>query len=549
MRRLACALACALSCALAGCSENAGQGTRPTGACAPPECALAPMMLAAEITPSPVDSSAFAPVELPIIALDPSGASFALELPRAVMLSGKVTIGQGVGARLLAGAVVASRPSRISGRPDRIFQAQIDPTSGEYALSVTPDLPGESYTLRVAASDASELPPQTFTGIDASSDTRFDLVLDDPATLLQLHGTVADPIGQPVPGLKVQAIDPASHAFLSTTATTDGSGAYAIRLARNLPSAITLVAAPGPEMSAPIGAPSLSMAVDVSKPGAGNSLTANLVEPPLPASIQLTYRVTGVGSSGAELPIAGALCRFSADVSDSASASGVTALFTTSATTSPDGQVTVALVPSAQGTRNYELVVAPPASSDFQRATFTLAVGQSSGVGAPVMLALRPEIIGRVLDSFGKPLPMASIQTGTATVAQLAAASLADVVSLASTTTGADGRFILSVDPGQYDLGIFPPAGSMLPLVWETGEEVQSNLDLGELTVPRGALVFAKVSSPDGQPRPGAQVQLYSLSPAAHCPSSEPSCLPTPRQAAAGTADGSGEAQLLLPAE
>ena len=163
------------------------------------------------------------------------------------MLSGKVTIGQGAGARLLAGAVVATRPSRIPGRPDPIFQAQIDPTSnGEYALSVTPTLPGESYTLRVAASDASELPPQTFTGIDASSDTRFDLVLDDPATFIQLHGTVADPIGQAVPGLEVQAIDPTSHALLSTTATTDGSGAYAIRLARNLPSsAITLIATPG----------------------------------------------------------------------------------------------------------------------------------------------------------------------------------------------------------------------------------------------------------------------------------------------------------------
>ena len=290
-------------------------------------------------------------------------------------------------------------------------------------------------------------------------------------------------------------------------------------------------------------------AVDVSKPGAGNSLTADLVEPPLPASIQLTYRITGVGSSGAELPIAGALCRFSADVSDPASASGVTALFSTSATTSPDGQVTVALVPSAQGTRDYQLVVAPPASSDFEHGTFTLAVGQSSGVGAPVMLALRPEISGRVLDPMERPLAMASIQTGTATVAALAAVSLADVVNLASTTTGADGRFILPVDPGSYDLGIFPPSGSMLPLVWETGALVQESLDLGELTVPRGALVLARVSSPDGQPRGGAQVQLYSLSPASNCPSAQPSCQPTPRQAAAGTADGSGEVQLLLPAQ
>jgi hypothetical protein len=541
----------------AGCAANNGASTMGGSYCTPPECSVDGTMFAIEITPPPTATDS-ARLDVATLVLDDNGF-FSIQLTAPVLITGQVSVGKAGNVFGLQGSVVASRPSRIPGRPDETFQTMLDTATGKYELPVTESLPGESYTLRVLPTDASEYPPQTFTVMaqavpGAPRMVGFDLVLDDPATLTQVNGVVTDPVGKPIPGLQVQALDPTSKQVVSTTTVTDANGSYAVRLSKSVqrlsPLAVLVTAAP--TNTAPTGTPMLQLNVDISKAGATNSITADLQSPPLPTPAQFSYRVTGVSRSGAEQPVVGAQLTFVAVVNDMTS-TGLAAVFQAQGQSDGDGVVTIDLVPGVgQTNRMYSVSVSPPSSSEFQAQTnLPLAVGPTptGGYGQTITLDVRPRLSGRVIDQLSKPVMSVTVQPGPATVASaLDAKSLADLNNVASTATTTDGRFTLPMDSGKYDVGLLPLATMKLPRRWLSGLTIDQDLDVGDILMPMAALVRGSIVDSNGNLLDKADVQIYAVSPStALCPNNNPSCLSPPRLAAEATTSA-GQVQVLLPA-
>jgi hypothetical protein len=122
----------ALSLVAAGCGGNSA-GARVT--CSPPECpADTSLQLVAEVAP-PSDS-AFVKQEFDFIALDSQSSRFTLMLDPVVTVTGTVMLQTGMTTKNVAATVVATRPSRIPGRPPVYYQATVDPITGQYKLVV-----------------------------------------------------------------------------------------------------------------------------------------------------------------------------------------------------------------------------------------------------------------------------------------------------------------------------------------------------------------------------------------------------------------------------
>jgi hypothetical protein len=527
-----------LALAAAGCSDAS---TPTNNGCPGGKCAPEMALLAAEVTPA-VDRGALPAVEFAQVDVDPVTGDFTLTLPDAVRLDGVVSIGG-----LPAGAtVVATRRSRITGRPDVYYQTNSDPQDGSYALLVVPNNPDEAYTLRVVPRDADVSPPQQFK-LSATTDAHLDLTLDDPTTLVVLRGRVLDAVKAGVAGMKVAASDPTTRALVSTSALTDGTGAYALKLSRMAPSTVQLSATPTAD-AAP-GTPSLTLSVDISRPAATNAVTADLDVPPLPAVRHLMYKIGGVGSSGAETPVAGAHCLFSANVSDPKTM--ITAIHEASAETDAAGVAAVDLLPSQTGNRDYQVSVSPAASAPFQATVTTTSVGPVSGWAAPITLGLRPQVSGRAVDANHAPLRNVVVQPGLATVAASSnATSLALFPNLSTVQTDGDGRFAVRIDSGIYDFGLIPAPAAHLPRLWLENTQVTSDTDLAEIVLPTGTTARGQVRLGNGAPLVGANVRLYAVSGAnAMCRGADLACLQPPRLRAEGTTDSAGEVPLLLPAK
>ncbi len=536
--------------ALSGCLSSGASGNmNPT--CAPPECQVDPLPYSIEVTPAP--GSPLVAIEVPsqdangnaLVTIDPDTGLFRIQVPTPITLSGHVQVGLGNHGKALPSTILASRPSRIPGRPDVFYQASIDPVSGSYSMSVTAS-GGALYTLQVASADASQYPPQTFQ-LPVNADTEFDLTLDDPSQLLQLKGMVVDALQRPIVGMSVRALDPVTRAIVSTQTVSDANG-YAIRLSKQAKSSVILEAAPGATAAA--GVPQLDLPVDVSKPGAANTLTFDLAAPTMPAPAQFVYTMVGVSSSGAQTGVRSAACQFTTDLSDPSSPTGLSATYSAITLTDGEGKATVTLIPATDATRTYLLAIAPPPDSQFQTTSTTVAVGPQGGYTSSLTLASRIKVTGRVLDPSGLPLGGVAVTPGVGSVAKLVdAASQASVNQLGPAVTDSAGRYGLLLDPGSYDIGFAPDPTTGAAHTWLTGEEVQSDLDLGDELLPTGTKAQALVFDASNTPLAGADVRVYRV-PAANfaCPAGALSCLGAPRQVAQTTTDANGFGPVLLPA-
>jgi hypothetical protein len=531
--------------ALVGCSSSGNQAHPST--CTPPACPLATLMLAAEVAPPADTRSIYADADLPTVAFDETGV-LKVVLEPLVHITGVVHIGSSTSTTLLtSGTVLASRPSRISGRPDRTYQAIIDPQSGRYALAVSASLPNEQYTLRIVGSDPSQFAPQTFQ-VAADSDTLFDVFVDDPNSLINVQGTITDAT-MPVGGMLVQAIDPATQTPVSTVATSDATtGAYSIRLSSTvlkLASPVLAIVATPTAGTQPI----LSDTKDVSAGINGSPYSLDLHVPAMPTPSSYRYPIHGTSSSGADVAIVGASCHFEASVSGTGT---TTAKIVADAQTDAEGYVTVDL----RGNRTYALSIAPPADSDFAstgKTPLMISVGMTGGVGQTVMLPLRPRLVGQLISLNGGAAASVTVEPGPASVAANSADSLAQVNKLGTAQSDASGRFALRLDAGSYDVALVPSATSLLPRRWLPRTQVSADTDLGDVVLPNGTIARVTVSDSGGNPLASSSVQLYSVDAAnAACSPTMTGyldCLAPPRLMAQGTTSGTGALPVLLPSQ
>lgn len=516
--------------------------------CSPPECpADTTLQLVAEVAP-PADS-AFVQQEFPFIAIDSQSSQFTLMLDPVVNVTGRVTIGSGATAHAVPATIVATRPSRIAGRPAVYYQSTVDPISGQYKLVVPQNTSAhEQYTLRVTTTDASLEPPKQLP-VNLVADQSLDIAFEDPATLPELHGTVLDSLKTPIPDVQVQAIVPRKSdsdpvVVLSTTTTTDLRGMYSVRLVPNPPPTVMIVAT-APTMP---HLPTLMLDVATSSLGPTHSATANLQLPALPSPVNLKYKVAGISSSGAEQPVVGATCVFTADVTDPYATDGSHAQYRVSATTDFTGQASLDLIPSDTGNRNYQVSVTPDAASNFGALTTTITVAPPGGYGQPIYLPLRAALSGRVLDPSGKPLRNLTVTLWTSTVLPPTVTPFNGTASPPQTVSDLDGRFAVRLDKGTWDVGLIPPADSMLPRLWLSGTNVQSDVDLGTLMVPRGVSVTAVIRGSTGAVLGHAMVRLYTIAP--DCNGGDPAtCASPPRLRAEGSSSAGGLVDFLLPSQ
>jgi hypothetical protein len=337
---------------------------------------------------------------------------------------------------------------------------------------------------------------------------------------------------------------------VTTTTTTDATGAFSIRLAATPPAKVLLTATP--TTLAPAQLPSLTLPVDTTKLGTANSLTTNLSVPPLPAPAHVIYKVMGTGPSGAEMAVPSASCLFTADVSDPHATDGTTAMYRATALTDALGQVTVDLIPTETGNRTYDVVVTPDATQPFSALATTVNVAPQGGYGAPIMLDLRAQLSGRVVDPSGNPLKNLMVVPSPSTVA----ATLGPTpFTLATTpqqaTADVDGRFAVRLDPEFWDVGLVPSADSMLPRLWLASVNLaDGDVDIGVLTLPKGVMVHGVVHDPLGAPLPHANVRLYTVAPGnASCATGDKSCLAPPRLRAEASSGTDGVVSLIMPSQ
>lgn len=538
---------CLVAVALAGCGGNKPPATL---ACAPPECAAdESLTLAAEVDPA--SGSPLVQQEFGGIDLDPQTGQFVLTLAPQVTLTGAVRVGAGATAQKLAATVVATRPSRIPGRPDVFYQTMVDATTGQYTLVVSPNQGSEIYSVRVTPADATLVPPKVFT-VSATADQALDLTFEDPLTLPELHGTVLDSLQVPVAGMQVQASDPTSGRVISTTAVTDDRGAYALRLQAALPPMVLVTAVPTD--SAPGALPSLALPVATDKLGPANTMTANLQVPPLPAVATVTYNVSGTSSSGADTPVVGATCIFTADVSDPHATDGLTATYRAVAMTDADGNATLDLIPADASGRTYAVTITPDASSSFAATSTSLVVGPQGGYGPSIILPLRPVVSGRVFDPKGLPVRGLTVVPSQATLAAaLGPSPLSVVAAPPQAVADADGRFAVRLDKGVWDIGLVPPPTTELPRLWLTDLSIEGDVDVtgaGGVMLPLGVMVKGLVQDASGAPVAHANVRLYTVAPGnANCKAGDAGCLAPPRLRAEGSTGPDGAVGLILPSQ
>ncbi|HZS37085.1 MAG TPA: hypothetical protein VFF06_09670 [Polyangia bacterium] len=525
----------AAACA-AGCSSSETLAPSPT-MCQVQACPVAPLSYAAEVIP-PAGSTA---PTFEFATFDPTSGLFTLAIPATVTLSGDVHIGSGTSTHVVPSTVRASRPSRIAGQPDVVYTAEIRVTDGTYTMQVTPTLDGEVYTLRVISDDPSEqYPPQTFS-IPVPADTRFALKLDDNLSLLQVTGAVTDAVQTPLRGLTVQALDLATRASVSTIATTDIVGNYAIQLSSQEAKTVILqVAPPTSEL------PTLEKRIDLSKPGAGNTLTVNLAMPTGQNAQKFSYPIVGNSSSGAMEPVPFATAAFTADVSDPL-APDVTATVYVVTQSDAGGLATASLIPS----RVYQLTVTPLGGSPYQSTTLpAFTVGPTGGTGGQIMLDLRPKVTARVLAPNGKALPNVAVLTGVSSGDKQVNGRAEEIAQLPSDLTDSSGRISLALDAATYayDFGLVPPPASGAARSWIESVQVHADVALGDLTLPVGTQAFGRVLDANGQTIAGAQVRLYSVAASnAACVMGNLACVSPPREIAEGTTDATGTAAFILP--
>ncbi|MCU1280233.1 MAG: hypothetical protein JWM53_3779 [bacterium] len=534
--------------AIVGCGSKQ-QGASVT--CMPPECPTdSTLLLVAEVDP-PSDSK-MVRQEFGSVSIDPQTGLFALTLDPQTTLSGTVHIGDGTSAKNVAATVVATRPSRIIGRPDVVYQAAVNPIDGSYALVVSRTLNDEKYALRVTTTDPSLAPPKTMM-VAADADKEVDVAFESPLKLPELHGALRDSLQQPVPGVQVQATTLATGAsapaVVSTTSITDANGAFSIRLVASPPNQVQLTATPT-DLATP-NLPSLSQTIDTTKLGATSSMTVSLQMPPLRSATQFTYQIAGTGTSGAQMPVTSATCVFSADVSDPNDPAGTRAVHLATAMTDSNGQVDVALYPLDSGNRTYAVTVTPDSSQLFGSRTTTVTVAPGGGYGPAIELPLRSQLSGMVVDPDGKPLHNLMVVPAPSTVAAvLGPTPLAVASTPQQATVGSDGSFSLRLDAGAWDVGLVPPADTLLPRLWLTQLDLTQDLAVGTVLVPRGVMVHGVVQDPSGAPLAHASVRVYTVNSGnSTCAPTDQQCLAPPRLRAEGSTGSNGIIPLILPSE
>jgi hypothetical protein len=411
--------------------------------------------------------------------------------------------------------VVLTVPTTIPGRPDLTFQA---PTVGgasasviSTSLSVPQTALGETAMLALIPLPPADQqsPPYSFPVTLAPM-----LAASIPGDGFMISGTLLSAIGTP-PAATFVARAFQDGAVVSNAPVMQSTGSTdPFKLL--LPSAVTANGDPLTIQLTPQGQPPADPTF-VSNPISPQPGTTAMAVT-LPAYLNLNlFNVNVKGSD--DTPVVGALVHAQTVVGTSTLG---TTKFARDGLTDANGIVGLSLLPgTAQTALSYQITVVPPTNSPFVipcDSPVGVTVGGSpvNVASAPtlmtIMLPARPTLTGLVKDYQGYPLANVTV---TATQEKSANGSCTSATPAPfSTTSGPQGVFSLTLDPGTYQIDYDPPVGSAAPRLTEYGFDVPAGLAGIPVyeTLPPGAAVMGTVFAPDGKtPLPSATVRLFEV--------------------------------------
>ena len=267
--------------------------------------------------------------------------------------------------------------------------------------------------------------------------------------------------------------------------------------------------------------------------------------------------IRGSAASAAP-PVAGARVRMQVMLEDAATIKlGHKAYYSATGDSDAQGTARLLLVPAPIGGSNlpYQVTIASPSQSPYASvAQQELQVGPNDGLLGAVMLPLRAEIRGRMLDVDGAPVVGAQLigsrinSTTQVTGPVTAQVATADVPL---TVTDSSGRFALRLDPGDYDLEVIPLAGTQARTSIDNQRIGTDPVDLGDVMLPSITLGQIELRTASGQAAVDTKVRIFqlpdlSVHAGVACDGIMP-CSPTGKLRAEAFTDKNGRAQFLLP--
>lgn len=516
--------ACAAGCAA---SANSTAECPPTAHCVPGQPVPQDLELGVELIPPA--TSPFVRQELPAVRFDDTGSA-SLTLTPGVMVHGQILDEQGKAP--VQAQVIFSRASGIAGLPKLVTQVPTD-AGGTFAVL----LPPLAYEMRVLpVGDLEAVYPPLTTLLSPTNAGEFPApVVVRMQRGIQLDGRVTSALAVGIASVPVRAVDgDHNDQILSTTAVTNTDGGFTLWLSQ----------APDARSVAHVRViASLSNALTLSREINGSTLGVNAARvelhgPALPDLQTFVVKVVGKSQAGTPDPLQGA--RVDATTVVSLPTADTLATFAASTNTYDGaGHAALQLIPAGDGNRSYTVTVTPPEGLPYGNASFTLQVGPTGGVLSTLALDPRPSVLGTLTGPDGALL-RGVLVTGT----QLDPPDGA-TPTMARSTSGLDGSFILHVDNGRYDFDVVPPLTASLARLSLADRDVSGTLELGNIQLPTPLGATVALAGRDGKPVLGIEVRLYATG-YRSCPSAEPPGCPVARLRADGTTGSDGQASVLL---
>ncbi len=462
------------------------------------------------------------PVELGSDQATLDGTMLRLVYPEPVLVQGEAILS-------LAGLALPDRskllvkvrvtaPSEIPGhaRFGYVHDVEFDLSAADGEASVAKKFsfnlpPGKIYTLQVVPERADLFPPSLPVSLDLRDATQAGL---EWAMGLEsgreLNGRVVDALGTPLPGLEAWLTDATGIRVSTISAPTDEEGTFSLRtLAESGSFLLHIVPADDaialPEVEASIELlPSDPLVLDL----------AAIVLPPFRSACEYLFQILGGSPSGADEPIAGAtvLFEFQETVED-----GLKVSYRAKAVSNPDGTVRLPLLPGSPSTpQTYNVTILPPVDSPYSALYVTREVSTCGESGPAFLLAPRSTVTGTVRGPDGSPIEEVTvIARPTSAPGELVNPLLQMVTDAGqsfSASTSADGRFLLRLDAGLYDLQFVPPASMLLPRWYVEAVAADGETPVQvDVRIPEPSILPGRLFDAHGRPLAGMHVKAYAI--------------------------------------
>jgi hypothetical protein len=461
-----------------------------------------------EVTPGP--QSLFASRELPDQSLGAEPATWAVDRKLSMMaeLSGRA---EDAPATPTSVGVVLAVPSSIPGRGDLKFEGvgtNLGPTLPYVVMLAVPEqLLGKMGNIDIrpmAPLDRFMCPFSLGLTLQASQ----AVGLPGNEGMLTVSGRLGRPDLAGGPAITYEARAFVADRLVSNVDALAADGSFSLRLQRSLVSAAVQ---PVRIELTPTDPMQVGLRFVTALPP-GNRGLENLM---LPAHPDPAPFIVPVLDEESDRPIAGVTVIFDGEIQG---AMGGQARYVQVAQTNAEGNAMVRLIPgTVRQTQDYLVKAIPAGSSEaasrcLSAYSVAAVVTDAPRVGAPIRLSRRVAIGGRVLRPNGHPA--GSVRVRAVPEGDLVSDECARPLSSSppEATSGADGRYRVLLDPGQYRLEYEPASGAPLAMAAELGLSLLVSRS-HDFTLPAAVLVEGRVVSPDGQALADAEVKAWAPGP------------------------------------